>query len=237
MRVLTPKNPAAPPGPASAPVYFRGWRPQRGASSTALLPSWAASWLADPAPPRPARRPAQPLALPRSPLRPPPPAPPAHNQHGASSHRPGGARTWRRFSVARSRGRCVGAAGGHDWQGAGGRWGGAGGAQRARGQAGSQGRSTAHRRSRTGPGRGHLNSRAPRQERVAKEEAEPAACRPNSGLDMNLTTGVYTGLSDYFCAGSRRDTTYTLPLAHHHIDFSEDEFLRKRVRREWDISP
>ena len=31
---------------------------------------------------------------------------------------------------------------------------------------------------RTGPGRGHLNSRAPRQERVAKEEAEPAACRP-----------------------------------------------------------
>jgi hypothetical protein len=167
VRVLTPKNPAAPPGPNAAPFLLPCFLPGR-------LPGWRTPRRRVPRATPPSHSP----CLARSSARPPQP-PRAQPARGLF------ASPWRRTHVAA----CLGSQeqGAVRWGGEHGRGQEGGGAGReahsGRGgrQAGSQGRSTAHRRSsRTGPGRGHLNSRAPRQEWAAKQEAEPAACRPNS---------------------------------------------------------
>ena len=160
MRVLAPK--IRPPRPAPfRPLGFLATR-------RLLLPSFLPGRPPDPAPPA------------RSSAPPPPPCAQTARGLFAYAARPANAAPpWRRTHLAAFLGSAPGA-------GAGGRGGGGGragrsvgrGRRRAAGEAGRQpGGSTAHRRSpRMGRGRGHQFARlAPRQERVAKQEAEQAA--------------------------------------------------------------
>ena len=213
-----PARPSPAVSAPAAPAHSLGLRPQRGASSTYPLASLARGR-------RPRRNAPPRLACSSAPARP-RPAASTHAVHrplnGTSSHarraqptphRPGGARTWRRSSVARSRagqGRAVAVGGRGRRQGA--------RRQRAR-QAGSQGGSAARvgRSPRTGRGRGHINPCAPRQERLRsrRKSQQPAACHDprqqcaNSGLDMNLELSrcVYR-TSVIICALGAGETQY-----------------------------